>query len=318
MSGRASAHARRSHASRSRGPGSSPGCSRRHSASYRSMLRRICAVRALNAPTYGASSLDLAGLGVEGEPVCGEDRPELRVGGDRGVPDAVDRLDHVPHPDRVQAPPRAGREDAGVDLEVQVPVRVAGPRRVVPDHRGLDLLDRHLHLPPARPDPGGRVLGDPADDLGGGLVLRRVQRGRDLRVQRGGQRPGLRAVDGDLDEPQRVRVLADPTLRCDRCRRRPRRPTARRSRRPSSRLLDAVRGRGESRRRRRCPRRGSSRRPASDRARRRRARPSLRRGRTSPRHAPGPPPPRRPSTTNGPLEMPRGPPDHGRPIYEPS
>ena len=30
------------------------------------------------------------------------------------------------------------------------------------------------------------------------------------------------------------------------------------------------------------------------------------------------PPQRRPSTTNGPLEMPRGPPDHGRPIYEPS
>jgi hypothetical protein len=28
------------------------------------------------------------------------------------------------------------------------------------------------------------------------------------------------------------------------------------------------------------------------------------------------PPQRRPSTTNGPLEMPRGPPDHGRPIYE--
>ncbi len=27
-----------------------------------------------------------------------------------------------------------------------------------------------------------------------------------------GQRPGLRAVDGDLDEPQRLRVLANPTL----------------------------------------------------------------------------------------------------------
>src|SRR5262249_55056308 len=32
----------------------------------------------------------------------------------------------------------------------------------------------------------------------------------------------------------------------------------------------------------------------------------------------GPPPPRRPSTTNGPSEMPRGSPDHGRPIYVPS
>jgi hypothetical protein len=31
-------------------------------------------------------------------------------------------------------------------------------------------------------------------------------------MERGGQRPGLRAVDNDLDEPQRVRVLADPAL----------------------------------------------------------------------------------------------------------
>jgi len=41
----------------------------------------------------------------------------------------------------------------------------------VPDHRGLDLLDRYLHLATARSHTGGRVLGDPADDLGGGFVL---------------------------------------------------------------------------------------------------------------------------------------------------
>ena len=138
-------------------------------------------------PDVRRELLDLPSLGVQGEAACGEDRPELRVGGDRGVPDAVDRLDHVAHPHRVQAPPGAGGEDAGVDLEVQMPVRVTGPRRVVPDHRGLDPLDRHLHLPPARTDPGGRVLGDPADDLGGGLVLGFVQRGRDVWMKRGGQ-----------------------------------------------------------------------------------------------------------------------------------
>ena len=37
--------------------------------------------------------------------------------------------------------------------------------------------------------------------------------GGDLRVQGRGQRPGLRAVDHDLDEPQTLGVLPQPTLR---------------------------------------------------------------------------------------------------------
>ena len=142
-----------------------------------------------------------------------EHRPEAWVGRNRGVPDPVDRLDRVPDPDRVQTPPGAGREHAGVDLQMKVPVRIPGPGGVVPDHGGLDPLDRHLHLPSPRPHPGGRVGGDPADDLRGGLVLRFVQGGRDLRMQGRCQGPGLRSVDGDLDEPQRVRVVTDPTLR---------------------------------------------------------------------------------------------------------
>jgi len=56
------------------------------------------------------------------------------------------------------------------------------------------------------------VLCDPADDLGGGLVLSRVECLRDLWVERRCERPGLRPVDGDLDEPQPIRVLTDPTL----------------------------------------------------------------------------------------------------------
>lgn len=55
-------------------------------------------------------------------------------------------------------------------------------------------------------------LGDPADDLDGSLVLSGIQRGRHLGMECCCQGPGLRAVDGDLDEPQRVRVFADPTL----------------------------------------------------------------------------------------------------------
>jgi hypothetical protein len=131
-------------------------------------------------PDVRRELLDLPSRSVQGEAACGEDRPELRIGGDRGVADAVDRLDHVPHTNRMHAPPAAGGEHSGVDLEVQMPVRVAGSRRVVPNHRSLDLLDRHLHLLPSRPDPGGGVPGEPADDLRGGLVLGFVQRSRDL------------------------------------------------------------------------------------------------------------------------------------------
>ena len=92
-------------------------------------------------------------------------------------------------------------------------VRVAGPGGVVPHHRRLELLDRDLHLPAARPDPGGGVLGQPADDLDRGPVLGGVVGGGDLRVQRGGQRPGLRTVDHDLDEPQALLVGTQPALR---------------------------------------------------------------------------------------------------------
>jgi hypothetical protein len=89
--------------------------------------------------------------------VRGEHRPELRIRGHRSVADPVDRLGAVADPDRVDPPPGAGRPDAGVDLKVQVAVRVAGAGGVVPDHGSLDALDRDLHLASARPDPGGRM-----------------------------------------------------------------------------------------------------------------------------------------------------------------
>ena len=69
---------------------------------------------------------DLAGGRVEGEPVRCECCPEPGIGDDRCVADPVDRLQRVPGTDRMDAAPRSVGEDAGIDLEVQVAVRVPG------------------------------------------------------------------------------------------------------------------------------------------------------------------------------------------------
>jgi hypothetical protein len=103
------------------------------------------------------------------------------------VADPVEGFDRVAEPDRVQAPPLAGGEDPGVDLKVQVTVRVPGAGGVVPHRHRLELLDRHLHLPAARPDSGGGVLGHPVDDLLSAPVLGGLVRLRHLRVQCRGQ-----------------------------------------------------------------------------------------------------------------------------------
>ena len=156
---------------------------------------------------------DLAGVGVEGVPVCGEARAEPGVTHHRRVPDPVDRLDAVHHADRVQTPPPTPGEDAGVDLQVKVTVRVTRAGGVVPHHRGLEPLHRDLDLPPARAHPGGGVLGQPPDDLDRRRLLRRVVRRRDLGMNRRRQRPGLRPVHHHLDEPQPVLIGAEPALR---------------------------------------------------------------------------------------------------------
>ena len=155
----------------------------------------------------------LTGGRVEGEPVRGEHGAELGVRGDRGVADAVDRGEAVAHPHRVQSPPGLLGEDAGVDLEVQVAVRVTGPGGVVPHHGCFDLAHGHLDLAALGSDPGGGVLGDPADDLLGRPGLGRIEGVGDLGMQRGRERPGLGSVHHDLDEPQRLRVGPQPPLR---------------------------------------------------------------------------------------------------------
>jgi hypothetical protein len=139
-----------------------------------------------------------------------EGGPELGVGEDGGVADAVDRVQAVADPDRVQPPPPPLREHPRVDLQVQVPMRITGPGRVVPHRHRLQLLDRNLDLTPPRTDPGGRVLGQPADHLRRGPVLRPVVGGRDVRVQRRGQRPRLRTVHHHLDEPHPLSVGPQP------------------------------------------------------------------------------------------------------------
>ena len=65
--------------------------------------------------------------------------------------DAVDRLQAVSHADGVEPSPSPVREQPRVDLKMQVSVWVAGAGGEVTDLGGLELLDRHLHLPTARP-----------------------------------------------------------------------------------------------------------------------------------------------------------------------
>jgi hypothetical protein len=119
--------------------------------------------------------------------VRAEHRSKRWIAHDRGVSDPVDRLGAVYDADRVQPPPRAGGEDTGVDPQVGVAVRVAGPARAVPHPGGFELLDRDLDLSPAGPDPGGGVVGEPPDDLTGCPVLGLIVGGSHLRVQGRGQ-----------------------------------------------------------------------------------------------------------------------------------
>jgi len=87
---------------------------------------------------------DLARLRIEGEAARGERVPEHRIAHDGGVPDAVDRVKAVPHADRMQTPPLPFGEHPSVDLQVQMPVRIARPGGVMPHGHRLDLSHRNL------------------------------------------------------------------------------------------------------------------------------------------------------------------------------
>ena len=137
----------------------------------------------------------------------GQRVPERGVGGDGGVPDPVDRRDRVPDRDGVQPPPLTLGEDTGVDLQMQMAMRVSGAGGMVPHRHRLQHLDRGRDLLTAGPDASGGVLPEPADDLLRGTVLRRVVGGGHIGVQFRGQGPGLRAVHRHLHEPHRARVV---------------------------------------------------------------------------------------------------------------
>ncbi|MCU1671825.1 MAG: hypothetical protein JWP40_4752 [Blastococcus sp.] len=96
---------------------------------------------------------------------------------------------------------------------MQMTVRIPGSRRVMPHGHGLQPLNRDFDLPARRAHPGGGVLAEPAQNLGGGAVLRRVIRGGNVRVQRRGQRPGLRPVHNHFYEPNRPVIGPQPPPR---------------------------------------------------------------------------------------------------------
>src|SRR3954471_9742322 len=71
-----------------------------------------------------------------------------------------------------------------------MPVPIPGPGGVVPHRYRIQVLNRYLYLPASVTDPGGGVLGKPADGLAGGAVLRFVV---------GRRYPGCSAAASDQD-----------------------------------------------------------------------------------------------------------------------
>src|SRR3954471_1136761 len=71
---------------------------------------------------------------IQGVAVGGQGGAELRVAGDRGVPNAVDGGEEVADADGVQPAPLVGGEHSGVELQMEMAVRISGAGDVVP-HR---------------------------------------------------------------------------------------------------------------------------------------------------------------------------------------
>ena len=112
--GRASAQARASHARRNAGPGSSPGLRGAPlglvAVDVAADLRGPGAERADERRPARATS-PVSGSRVN--PCAASAARNSRVGHHRGVPDAVDRVDAVAHPDRVQPAPARRRRTPG-------------------------------------------------------------------------------------------------------------------------------------------------------------------------------------------------------------
>jgi hypothetical protein len=129
------------------------------------------------------------------------------------VPDPIDRLNRIAEGDGVDPAPLSGGEHARIHLQMQMPVRIAGARGVMPHRHRLQPLDRDRDLRPARTHPGGRVSSEPADDLLRCSVLCGFVGGREVGVQLRRERPRLRPVYRHLDEAHRAPVGAQPASR---------------------------------------------------------------------------------------------------------
>ena len=81
---------------------------------------------------------DLTAL-LEGVTVRCESCAEGRVGHHRRMPDPIDRVQRVTDPDRVQPKPAVLGPHPGVDLKMQMPVRITRPRRVMAHRHRLQL-----------------------------------------------------------------------------------------------------------------------------------------------------------------------------------
>lgn len=139
----------------------------------------------------GVERLELSNLGchrIEREPMSVERGRELRMRRDHG---SAERADGALLPEqrrRVQTSPRGIRPYPCADLEVDVPVRFAGPRGFVRDRDRLELLDWHHPLRAARADTRDRMLAEPDANLGDRIALRRIECIGYLGVQRRGDR----------------------------------------------------------------------------------------------------------------------------------
>lgn len=139
-------------------------------------------------PTLGHERVErlqldhLTGHGVQGQAVPVEHIGKVGAGGDHRGAEGADRTLLFEQRGGEQAAPLPGREHAGANLHVNVPVRITRPRRVVRDADDLHLLDGHDFLRSQRPHASDGVLGEPPPNLRQGILLGGIQGVGDLRM----------------------------------------------------------------------------------------------------------------------------------------
>ena len=126
--------------------------------------------------------------GVEGEAMPVEHSGKLGAGGDHSRAEGADRALLLEQGGGEQAAPFPGRENAGADLHVNVPVRITRTTRPVADADDMHLLDGYDLLLTQRANTSHGVLGEPPPNLRQCVLLGGIESVGDLRVQSGGDR----------------------------------------------------------------------------------------------------------------------------------